>query len=701
MLSFMNKSSVAFFMLMGCALPLATAEAAGLMTPKGGDQPPLEMKEHHVSVVVESGFALTTVEQTFYNPHPQDLEALYSFPVPDRGAFSSFTYWIDGQPVHGEVLPKKRAKEHYQQEKKTGARTALAEQEQHHRFKLHVWPVKAQDQVRIQFSYMQPLSVDGGIGRYVYPLEEGGVDQAAQSFWHMDDHIAGQFSFNMQLRDGYPITAVRTPAHPNAKVTQHDPKQWQVQLGSVPPAVEQQAKPQTNHTTTPTQPLDKEQPTAPHPASSMHHQPRLDKDIVVYWRHQKNLPGRVDMVTYKPSPQARGTFLMTLTPGSDLAPLPQGRDWILVLDKSGSMGGKIATLAQSVAAGLKKLPKGDRFQIIMFDQHASKLNAQFQPVNHTTVQKSIEALTKVRASGGTNLYAGLSFAMRHLERDRPTGVILISDGEANIDRTHKRDFLALLKHRDVRLFTAIMGNSANRPLLKELSRLTQGTAINISNSDDILGMVMQAASKLSHEALHGTTLKIDGIKTADLTLNQLASLYRGEQLIMMGHYWGDGLAEVTLKGKHSGKPIQYKTQFHFPKQSTLHPELDRLWAFATIDAMEQRMELLGENRDQVQASTDLAVEYGLVTPRTSMLVVEEARFQQLGIKQHNAQRLQREHKAQQARLAQTPLSHRVDQAQPMFNTPQSTHISAGAVDPVTLLALLLGIAGPAIRRMKS
>ena len=64
------------------------AHAAGLLTPKDGSVPALDIKEHEVKVVIEDGYAVTTVEQVFYNPHGQDLEAIYSFPVPEQAAVS-------------------------------------------------------------------------------------------------------------------------------------------------------------------------------------------------------------------------------------------------------------------------------------------------------------------------------------------------------------------------------------------------------------------------------------------------------------------------------------------------------------------------------------------------------------------------------------------------------------------------------------
>lgn len=85
--------------------------AAGLMFPTGSNLLQLEIVEHHVNVVIEDGYAITSVEQVFSNPNGADLEAIYSFPVPEKAAVGEFTYWIDGQPMTGEVLEKEQARE--------------------------------------------------------------------------------------------------------------------------------------------------------------------------------------------------------------------------------------------------------------------------------------------------------------------------------------------------------------------------------------------------------------------------------------------------------------------------------------------------------------------------------------------------------------------------------------------------------------
>ena len=638
------------------------AHAAGLLTPTDGSLPPLEIGDHRVSVVIEDGYAITTIDQTFRNPHGTDLEAIYSFPVPEKAAVSEFTYWIDGKPVSGEVLPKKEARRIYEEEKAAGNEAGLAEQDSYKTFDISVWPVVAGQDVRTRLSYIQPAHVDTGMGRYVYPLEEGGVDEEKLAFWTANEEVKGRFSFDLLLRSAYAVEALRLPSHPNAGVSRTSAGDWKVHMdngGSVP---SDEDVPEEGGST----------PTAT--AAPAH---RLDTDIVVYWRHKEGLPGSVDLVAHKEASNKSGTFMMTLTPGDDLKPITEGRDWVFVLDRSGSMSSKFAVLAEGVSRGLRKMGPKDRFRIVVFNNQAVEFSSAFRNATSENIDKTIAELSRTNPGGGTDLFAGLSLGLTRLDSDRSSGVVLVTDGVANMGETRKKAFLDLVKKKDVRLFTLVMGNSANRPLLESISKASGGTSVNVSNSDDIIGAVLSATSKLTYEALHDVKIDIKGVRVADLSPATPGSLYRGQQLVVFGHYFGSGKADLTVRAKVSGKPVEYKTRFTFPKTATLNPEVERLWAYAAIEELVDEMETFGEDADRKQAVTDLAVEAGLVTDYTSMVVVREEVFKARGIERTNAKRLEKEAQAKATRAAAPVQSRRVDQAQPAFSAPRASYGRSG------------------------
>ena len=157
--------------------------------------------------------------------------------------------------------------------------------------------------------------------------------------------------------------------------------------------------------------------------------------------------------------------------------------------------------AVDVSRALGQLRPEDRFRIITFNNTATELTNGFVPVTEANVKTHAAAVQTLQATGGTNLYAGLSQGMNALDADRTGAIVLVTDGVANVGTTENRKFFDLAKSRDIRLFTAIMGNSANRPLLEPLTRLSNGTAVSVSNSDDVVGILLSATKKVTHEAL--------------------------------------------------------------------------------------------------------------------------------------------------------------------------------------------------------
>ncbi|MDD1781813.1 VIT and VWA domain-containing protein [Enterovibrio sp. ZSDZ35] len=639
------------------------AQASGLLKPVNSTYQDLTIQTHHVDVVIEDGYATTSIEQVFYNPNDDVLEAHYSFPVPQKAVVGEFIYWIDGTPVIAEAVKKKEARKIYEDQKAKGNATAITEKDDFKTFEMRVFPVQPKQTVKVRLVYLQDALLDHGIGRYVYPMEEGGVDEEKNSFWTRNDAVEQAFSFNVTLRSAYPVDGVRLPAHPNAVITETpdgEHIQWQALLSNQQGAVVEEGEANAGQTVTPVA--------------------RLDQDVVFYWRLQDGLPGRLDLVAYRdPNISSKGTVKLTFTPGDDLVPVTQGRDWVFILDKSGSMSGKYSTLVEGVRQGLEKLPQQDRFRVVMFDNSTYDLTNGFKPANKENVSQVLAAIENVQPDNGTNLYEGMQAALKKLDQDRPTGVVLVTDGVANVGVTAKRKFLEMMEKHDVRLFTFIMGNSANTPLLIPMTKVSNGVATSVSNSDDIIGHLMNISSKLTHQAYRNVSVDIDGVKIKDLTPEEIGSLYRGEQLVMFGHYFKAGKGKVTLSMDVEGETRRYTTEVMLPETATRNPELERMWALSAIKDLEATMDYFEEkDRDTESAIEDIALEYGLLTDYTSLLVVEEDVFAQLGLDRNNKTRVETEQQARAQRKTANVSPSRADTQQPMFSQPAPTHSGGGS-----------------------
>tara|TARA_B100001971_G_C18266232_1_gene592795 strand:- start:3388 stop:5415 length:2028 start_codon:yes stop_codon:yes gene_type:complete len=647
-------------------LAVSHSHSAGILTPVSSSDQAVEIQEHHVDVRITDGFARTLIQQTFSNPNPHDVEAVYAFPVPESASLSEITIHSGETVLEGEVIARDEAERIYEEEKAKGNDVGLGSKESYQRYEFRVFPIRPGVETRIEVVYYQPLKIDLGVGRYVYPIEEGGTDEASESFWTRKETVARSFSAEVSVRSSYPLDDLRVKGFPGTPV-QEDANHYTWRFDSAGGT--------------------------------------LNQDLVVYYRLAQDLPGRVDLVSYKPSEAEPGYFMLTLTPGVDLQPITQGTDYLFILDLSGSMNGKMATLTAGVEKALGKLRPEDRVHVVTFSDKARKLTRDWVTLSSDNAAGLIQQVSGLTAGGSTNLYDGLRLGLQQIDDDRPTNVLLITDAVTNQGALDPADFHALLKQHDVRLFGFLMGNSANWPLMRAICDASDGFYSSVSNADDIVGKILVAKEKIAYESLLDVDVKISGVRTSELTEDFNGKVFRGQQLVTFGRYKQGGEAELRLNARKTTGDLNYQTRIEFPEQSLDYPELERLWAMSRIEQIEL-LQSIGQlsGQESKESIRDLGVAYQLVTDETSMIVMAEEGFQRHGIERKNQERSQREQAAQSQRQVSVN-STRVDSKQPMFKMP-APRIGGGgggggAMGFEVVGLLTLAGAGMCLRRRQS
>ena len=640
------KNTLTKIVCSAALIATSTAHGAGLIKPVGGGDGGAFIKSHHVSVTINNGYAQTVVDQVFGNHSDMDYEAIYSFPIPKKASLSEISLWIDGTEVVGEVVEKEKARKIYEDQVAKGNDTALAEKNDFKTFDVSIGCVRAGTDTLVRMVYYQPMNIDLNIGRYVYPLAEGGVDEERIAFWDVDNSVHESFSFNLKLKSAFPVADVRIPGYDQIAIITHTNDIYDVTLEQNEGGAD------------------------------------LSRDIVFYYRLDDSIPARVEIIPYKASAQEEGTFMAVVTPAASLQPISEGSDWIFVLDVSGSMsGGKINTLTRGVERVLGKMSPNDRFKLITFNNQAKDLTRGFVPATPQNVQKWISKTHQMKAGGGTALFDGLKKAYHSLDEDRTTGIILVTDGVCNVGPRDHKTFLSLLKQYDIRLFTFVMGNSANQPLMDRLAKDSGGFAINISDSDDIVGRLLQAKIKVLHQCMHDVKLTFSGEKVTQLTPKTTGNLFMGQQLVTLGRYNGSGEVTLTFSAKISGEQKQWHCTATLPDVDTENPELERMWALARIEEAMKTIREEGETKPLRQKIVDLGTEYSLVTDYTSMIVLNDVELENAGIQRRNYERVQRERSAQQQRAVQPARNHQVSNGN-TFNNRRSPGIGTGPVGPL-------------------
>jgi hypothetical protein len=115
-----------------------------------------------------------------------------------------------------------------------------------------------------------------------------------------------------------------------------------------------------------------------------------------------------------------------------------------------------------------------------------------------------------------------------------------------------------------------------------------------------------------------------------------------------GRYRGEGEVKVTLNGTVQGQAASRSADLNFPLRDKDNPEIERMWAWHRVDALQKAADRKGSRADDTDEIVMLGEAYSIVTEYTSFLVLEnDQEYQRWKIKRRNALRINRDRDAQQ------------------------------------------------------
>jgi Ca-activated chloride channel family protein len=305
------------------------------------------------------------------------------------------------------------------------------------------------------------------------------------------------------------------------------------------------------------------------------------------------------------------------------------KDVIFVQDTSGSMldDGKIEQARKALAFCVKSLGEGDRFNIVSFATEARPFWDGLVDVNAENIEAAVSMIAKLEAVGGTNIDEALRLAVGMAEKsDRPCMVVFLTDGKPTIGETDSDRLakgIAALGKKNVRLFTFGVGHDVNAPLLDRLAAENRGAPEYVDPKEDLEVKVSSFYGKIAHPVLADLALSIEGVEITDLYPKRLPDLFRGGQLIALGHYTGEGPVVLRLKGTIGGEAKEIVHEVTFAKRTDENAFLPRIWAIRKIGYLLEQMRLHGDSKEVRDEIVRLAKRHGVVTPYTSFLVLED------------------------------------------------------------------------------
>src|SRR6185437_4337772 len=265
----------------------------------------------------------------------------------------------------------------------------------------------------------------------------------------------------------------------------------------------------------------------------------------------------------------------------------QSKDICFVIDTSGSMaedgGKKIEQARKSLSFCLQNLSKEDRFNVIRFSTDVEPLFDNLVDADRKDVQKAQEFVDGLRPLGATAINDALlkALSMRPRESKRPYIIIFITDGLPTVGVTGEDQIMANVQHADsaaTRIYCFGLGTDVNTHLLDRL---------------------------------------------AELYPTRMPDLYKGQMLVLFGRYSGSGTGSVRISGSLNGASQEFVTDINFGQGDRSNDFVPQLWATRRVGYLLDEIRMHGETAELKDETTRLARQWGIVTPYTAYLIVED------------------------------------------------------------------------------
>lgn len=565
---------------------------------------PLEVSYHRVNVEINDLVATTSIDQEFHNPNNQRLEGTYIFPLPQGAHIDNFSMDVNGKMMEAELLPAEKARAFYEDIVRKMKDPALMEYVGRDAFKVRIFPIEPHSKKQIKITYTQLLKSDNGLVEYLYPLNTEKFSSVPLK----------DVSVKVTLNGKEPVKSVYCPSH-NVEIKRNGDR------NAVIGYEEKNARP--------------------------------DTDFRLMFSRTPKLMG-VDLLTYR-KPGEDGYFLLLASPGFYEPRNVQPKDICFVLDTSGSMADtKIDQAKKALKFCLANLNEKDRFEIIRFSTEAEPFFKSLATASPENIRRAGEFVNAFKPIGGTAISEALTRALgmnsseESAKDPRPFMVVFITDGLPTIGETREDAIIDLLKKHNTgntRIFSFGLGTDVNTHLLDRLASETRGVSQYVLPKEDLELKLSAFYSKIKEPVLSNISLDFTtpGVRTTQLYPNTMPDLFNGEMLAVFGRYSGDGASAVKITGMLNGKKREFVTDVSFPQKDPDNVFVPRLWATRRVGWLLDEIRLHGEKGELKDEVTRLAREFGIVTPYTAYLIVEDEAKRDVPVAMRSMEELSTDH----------------------------------------------------------
>ena len=551
----------------------------------------LPLKETRADVKIAGVIAQVTVHQVFENGGAKPIEAVYVFPASTRAAVHGMRMKIGERTIEASIDRRAKARADYEAAKEAGQRASLLEQERTNVFTMNVANIMPGDRIEVTLDYSELLVPEDGVYEFVYPTVVGpryggGADPAkdrwiANPFLHEGESEPYKFGIAAHLETGVALRDLNSPSHAidiaYASASSADVKLGQTGGGN--------------------------------------------KDFVLRYR----LAGdQIDSGLLLHETDGEKFFLLMLEPpvSPSAAELPP-REYVFVLDVSGSMGGYPLETAKVLLRDLLgQLGARDEFNIVLFSGTSYVMSPTGSiAASELNIGRAISIIDNQRGGGGTELMGSLTaaYAIPRSQREVSRTVVVVTDGYVGVEAKAFKFIRDNLNQAN--LFAFGIGSSVNRGLIEGMARAGMGEPFVVLGPDKAKAEAEKLRRYIRQPVLSRIQVAFDGFDAHEVAPESVPDLMARRPLVVFGKYRGAAKGSIRVSGFTGGGAWTRTIDVGPAAVKPEHAPLRTLWARKWTERLTDAWTLTG-GKEVEDAITNLGLGYALLTPFTSFIAID-------------------------------------------------------------------------------
>ena len=521
----------------------------------------------HADATVTGLLFELTFEQRYVNESEENIEAVYSFPLPWNAVLLGMEFVLGDKVLSGKVVAKADAEERYEAELEAGNTAIMLERAADGLYTVNLGNLLAREHATVRIRYAQLLSFEQGQVRISVPTtiapRFGSPAAAGLRLHQVPEHsMQVDYPFAMKVSFAGAVSTGRMSSPTHALSVCQAGGKLQVSLGM---------------------------------------SARLDRDFVLLVDGLegqslaavgKDGDGEVALASFCPAPD---------TPDST-APLSIK----ILVDCSGSMNGdSIGSARKALHEVLKHLKRSDRFSYSRFGSEVAHCTPSLVAATLRAVREGAQWIASTRADmGGTEMREALlsTFA---LDQPFDADILLVTDGEVwEVDR-----LVASAETAGQRIFAVGIGAAPASSLLHALASKTGGACEFVGVNDDVEAAILRMFRRMRQSSVRNVAVGWDRAPTWQSKTGK--AIFCNETVHSFARFDRAHPAMATLSWQVGEDGVPQEWPLAFEPSFIEGDTLARVAAASRLSG--------GNKKEQLS----LALDYQLVTENTNLLIVHE------------------------------------------------------------------------------